>query len=316
MLSLTCLRTAGLAVSVLLNCCCCPGWASTRVGACCQAATRQLERACGRCTGFTHAQADCREACIVHTVPAALSLCCSLSSSLAGYMKAVAEVCRQEGASLLIPVAPPNHSIYDAILIHLLPSGCRSLSLGADLTAMLDDKVSAKSVSFELGLTWALPGIPILISTSPCGLSSTGLSIAAAFSAASCTPLQPPHMSRPEFLWSLAPSQMLCCLMQIKFSEVCNKIGVRVPKMWSITSHDELRKLNVSSDVTNGGARFLLKCVSYDPKHRTDLFTLPATAAALEAYLQVRRPSGCKVLLGHVKPDHHSRRHAQHKPYS
>ena len=90
----------------------------------------------------------------------------------------------------------------------------------------------------------------------------------------------------PEFPWSLAK---LCCLVQIKFSEVCNKIGVRVPKMWSITSSDELRKLNVSSDVTNGGARFLLKCVSYDPKHRTDLFTLPATAAALEAYLKVRQ---------------------------
>ena len=108
-------------------------------------------------------------------------------------------------------------------------------------------------------------------------------------------------MSRPELLWSLAPSQMLCCLVQIKFSEVCNKIGVRVPKMWSITSHDELRKLNVSSDVTSGGARFLLKCVSYDPKHRTDLFTLPATSAALEAYLKVRRSFSSLVLWDTLK---------------
>ena len=69
-------------------------------------------------------------------------------------MKAVAEVCRQEGASLLIPVAPPNHSIYDAILIDLLPSGCRSLSLGADLTAVLDDKVSAGFVSLYVVVAW------------------------------------------------------------------------------------------------------------------------------------------------------------------
>ena len=64
----------------------------------------------------------------------------------------MAEVCHQEGASLLIPSAPPNHSIYDAILIDLLPSGCRSLSLGADLTAVLDDKVRAEVVPFEQGL--------------------------------------------------------------------------------------------------------------------------------------------------------------------
>ena len=70
-------------------------------------------------------------------------------------MKAVAEVCRQEGASLLIPVAPPNHSIYDAILIDLLPSGCRSLSLDADLTAVLDDKVKAEFVSFVSPLSRA-----------------------------------------------------------------------------------------------------------------------------------------------------------------
>lgn len=125
-------------------------------------------------------------------------------------------------------------------------------------------------------------------------------------------PLQPPLMSRPEFLWRLAPSHNLCRLVQIKFSEVCNKIGVRVPKMWSITTHDELRKLNVSSDVTNG-ARFLLKCVSYDPKHRTDLFTLPATAAALEAYLKVRHSSSSKVLFGAPwTQGHHCRRHAEH----
>lgn len=103
-------------------------------------------------------------------------------------MQAVAEVCRQEGASLLIPSAPPNHSIYDAILIDLLPSGCRSLSLSADLTAVLDDKVNAVFMFLEQGLTLLLPMIAVLISTGLCSLNFTGLSFAAAVSNVPCKP--------------------------------------------------------------------------------------------------------------------------------
>ncbi|KAK9820313.1 hypothetical protein WJX72_008811 [[Myrmecia] bisecta] len=128
-----------------------------------------------------------------------------------GYMRGIARIARQYSASLIVPVAPPNHSIYDSLVKDILPAGCRSVALGAPITALLDDKV--------------------------------------------------------------------------KYSELCEKVGVRTPRHFRVSSAQQLLDLNSRRDVF-AGAQFLLKSIAYDPSHRVDLFKLPCSETKLQAYLR------------------------------
>ena len=63
------------------------------------------------------------------------------------------------------------------------------------------------------------------------------------------------------------------------------QIGVRVPAHHKITSAQQLLDLNANNGDKLRGHKYLLKKLAYDPKHRSDLFTLPCAQAKLQQYL-------------------------------
>ena len=64
----------------------------------------------------------------------------------------MAALAAKERADLVVPIAPPNHSILDSLIRELLPKGCRSLALPAAITSDLDDKSRYSHLCARLGL--------------------------------------------------------------------------------------------------------------------------------------------------------------------
>ncbi len=64
----------------------------------------------------------------------------------------MAALAQEEQADLVVPIAPPNHSILDSLIKELLPKGCRSLALPAGVTSELDDKSEYSHLCARLGL--------------------------------------------------------------------------------------------------------------------------------------------------------------------
>lgn len=75
-----------------------------------------------------------------------------LQAVSAGYIRDVATLAKEEQASLVVPIAPPNHSILDSLIKELLPKGCRSLAMPAGITSDLDDKSMYSNLCSRLGL--------------------------------------------------------------------------------------------------------------------------------------------------------------------
>eukprot|EP00877_Chromochloris_zofingiensis_P006591 jgi/Chrzof1/2185/Cz11g05110.t1 len=127
-----------------------------------------------------------------------------------GYLSAIKDTAVAEGATLFIPTSSPIASIYDALVVDVVPTSCRCVTLPADVTARLDNKAS--------------------------------------------------------------------------FSQYAKELGLLVPKWYHITSPKQLIELNSQPQVFEGSS-FVLKNLSYDSVHRTDLFTVPCSPAALIAYI-------------------------------
>ncbi|KAK9831523.1 hypothetical protein WJX81_005430 [Elliptochloris bilobata] len=70
---------------------------------------------------------------------------------------------------------------------------------------------------------------------------------------------------------------------KIKFSAFCERIGMRVPRSFPITSCKRLYELNSRSEVFDY-QDFLLKSIHYAATHRVDQFTLPCDPEALKDY--------------------------------
>ncbi|KAK9862330.1 hypothetical protein WJX84_000106 [Apatococcus fuscideae] len=128
-----------------------------------------------------------------------------------GYIRDVAALAAEERADLVVPIAPPNHSILDSLIKELLPKGCRSLALPAAITSDLDDKS--------------------------------------------------------------------------RYSHLCARLGLPVPKHWRLTSNQEAVRLNSTPKLLEG-KRFILKSILYDPAIRTDMLILPCEPARLDAFLR------------------------------
>ncbi|CAK0738655.1 hypothetical protein CVIRNUC_001074 [Coccomyxa viridis] len=68
------------------------------------------------------------------------------------------------------------------------------------------------------------------------------------------------------------------------FSQLCESLGVLVPKSFPITSKQRLYELNGRPEEF-GGKRFLLKSIAYNATARSDMFTLPCSNKALANYV-------------------------------
>ncbi|BDA48532.1 hypothetical protein COCOBI_12-2120 [Coccomyxa sp. Obi] len=71
---------------------------------------------------------------------------------------------------------------------------------------------------------------------------------------------------------------------KIKFTHLCQRIGSKVPKMFPITSPQQLMDQN-SRPEEFGGRKYLLKSIHYAATHRSDMFTLPCDPKVLKAYI-------------------------------
>jgi len=69
------------------------------------------------------------------------------------YLKAMKVLAYEEDADLFVPVSAPVASIHDARVQSVLPPGCRSLSVGEYMTALLDDKVTFAEMGRAAGCT-------------------------------------------------------------------------------------------------------------------------------------------------------------------
>lgn len=81
-----------------------------------------------------------------------------------------------------------------------------------------------------------------------------------------------------------------------KFGDYSQKLGLRVPETFCVSTDDEVRKLNETLSNKNtlsaSGSEYILKNIEYDPIHRLDLFKMPCDPKDLDNYLAKIREDG------------------------